>query len=181
MTPSRTPALRRLAVTVASAFWGLGLMGCNGASKPELGEASKEPSIAVVTVAGATYQASVTCYDAGAGSVAALGEGRDPVSGKDVQLYVQAFFQEPYLVLAVGDRLIEPTPTRPFDLSLVDGVIRGTDLQMVTDLDLATQQSTPVGVGTVTVTCRSFVAGLPSSFGQAGPRRALGTTTVATR
>jgi hypothetical protein len=94
---------------------------------------------------------------------------------------VQAFFQEPYLVLALGDRLIEPTPTLPLSLAFANGVIRGEDLHLVADLDLTTQQGTDMGLGSVTVTCKSFVPGLPSSFGEAAPRKALGATTTTTQ
>lgn len=176
-----TPTLRPVPALVAGlvAVVALGTGGCNGSSaKPTLAEPSADPSTAEVTVGETAYRVPVTCFDAGAGSVAALGEGRDPASGKAVQLYVQAFFQEPYLVLAVGDQLIEPTPDEPLDLRLEEGLITGRDIRFVTDLDLVTLASRALGSGTVTVRCRSYVGGLPSSFGAASPRRRLGTTTT---
>ena len=122
-----------------------------------------DPLDATVEIDGVRYEFTVTCVEQGAGEVLVVGTGTDPISGGEVELYLQAFLRDPYIALRHADgRLIEPALESMLDLYVQDDVIRASSIRFVSDLDLATGEAIEMGFGSVEVHCRSYDNELPS-------------------
>ena len=120
------------------------------------------PSEGTVEIGETHYQFAVTCQEQGAGEVVVVGAGDDPVSGGLVELYLQAFLGDPYVVLRLADgTLIEPSLESPLDLYLQDDVIRASAIRFVQDLDLDTGSATEVGFGELEIHCYEYSNELP--------------------
>ena len=149
----------------------LALPACSGGgAKPSLDARASSTTVAVVNgtivIGTNTYVFVMTCYAPGTGAVVAVGTGIDPVSGHPTRALVQAFFDDPYVGVTVGDKesVFEPTLAEPVDLSFADNVLSGNAIQFVRNLDLAARVGEPVGTGSVTVRCSSYNAGLPPGY-----------------
>ncbi|CAB4826524.1 MAG: hypothetical protein F2754_05275 [Actinobacteria bacterium] len=147
------------------------LAACSGGGvKPSLDARASSAAVAVangtIVIGTNTYVFVMTCYSPGTGAVVAVGAGIDPVSGHSTRALVQAFFDDPYVGVTVGDKesVFEPTLAEPVDLSFADNVVSGNAIQFVRNLDLASRVGEPVGTGSVTVTCSSYNAGLPPGY-----------------
>jgi hypothetical protein len=123
-------------------------------------------SRASVSIGAIVYEFRATCYDAGAGSVVAIGAGVEPGTGKPTRAVVQAFLADSYVGVTVGDRdaVFESSLDDPLTLGLDDGTIDATGLRFVRDLDLANGHSTVAGDGAVHVACASYAPGLPPGY-----------------
>ncbi len=109
------------------------------------------------------YQFEVTCQDRGAGDVIVIGVGDDPISGGQVELYLEASFVAPYIGLRLADgTLIEPSLDSQLDLYLQDDVIRASAIRFVRDLNLETGEATEVGFGEFEIHCYSYEREPPS-------------------
>lgn len=109
------------------------------------------------------YEFAVTCYDRGAGEVRAVGVGEDPISGGQVQLFVEASFIEPYVGLTLADGTnIDPSVDSQLDLYLQDDVIRASAIRFVRDLNYETGEATEVGFGEFEIHCYSYEREQPS-------------------
>ena len=150
----------------------LALPACSGSgAKPSLDASASSTTVAVangtIIIGTNTYAFVMTCYAPGTGAMVAVGTGIDPVSGHPTRALVQAFFDDPYVGVTVGDKesVFEPTLDEPIDLSFQDNVVTGTAIRFVRNLDLAARVGEPAGTGSVTVTCSSYSAGLPPGYG----------------
>ena len=109
------------------------------------------------------YEFEVTCYDRGAGEVRAVGVGDDPISGGQVQLFVEASFVEPYVGLTLADGTeIDPSLDSPLDFYVQDDVIRASAIRFVKDLNPETFEATEVGFGEFEIHCYSYEREPPS-------------------
>ena len=163
---------------LSAAAFAVGVGACNGSSdEPETPAdvLARGGSIARVTIATRTYDFEVTCYDAGAGSVIAVGTGVDvdPVTGitRDTRVFVQAFLGDSYVGVTVaspeaaagapGEEVYEAGLDDSFDLLLEDDVIASDDIQFVRNLDLTQGDGEPAGEGSLHVTCKKYEQGVP--------------------
>jgi hypothetical protein len=135
-------------------------------------------SIASVTIADVTYGFEATCYDAGAGSVIAVGTGSVPVTGteevRESRVFVQAFLGDPYVGVtiavtdpedgAVREEVFEAAIDESFDLLLEDDVIAADAIEFVRNMDLTSGQGEPAGQGSVRVTCGGYEQGAPEGL-----------------
>ncbi len=143
-----------------------------GGAKPSLDAAASSTTVAVpnatIVIGTTTYDFVMTCYAPGAGAVVAVGAGTDPISGHPTRALVQAFFNDPYVGVTIGDKesVFEPTLDEPIELTFQDDVVHGGAIQFVRNLDLAARVGEPVGIGSVTVTCSGYHAGLPPGYGK---------------
>lgn len=147
-------------------------VGCSGGSAHPSLEASPSsttpaPANGTVAIGEVTYEFAMTCYAPGAGAVVAIGNGTEPGTGRPTRALVQAFFRDPYVAVTIGDNatVYEPSLAEPVELFYQDDVVRGGGIQFVKNLDLSSRQGEAAGVGTVTVTCTSYKAGLPPGYG----------------
>jgi hypothetical protein len=165
-----------VALTVAFV---VGVDSCDGsADAPETPADVLERggSIAQVTIAGHEYDFEVSCYDAGAGSVVAVGTGTeyDPASGstRASRVFVQGFLGDPYIGVTLAapegadpatarDDVYEAALDESFDLLLEDGVIAVDGIEFVRNLDLTSGAGESVGQGSLRVTCNDFEPGVP--------------------
>jgi len=142
-----------------------------GGSKPSLDARASSTTVrepnATIVIGGTTYVFVMTCYAPGAGAVVAVGTGTDPVSSRPTRALVQAFFNDPYVGVTVGDKesVFEPTLAEPVELTFQDNVVHGADITFVRNLDIAARVGEPAGLGSVTVTCTDYHAGLPPGYG----------------
>ena len=163
--------MRRLAkVTGLTAV--LALSACSGGgAKPSLDASASSTTVAepngTIVIGTNTFVFVMTCYAPGTGALVAVGTGTDPVSGHPTRALVQAFFNDPYVGVTVGDKesVYEATLDEPIDLSFQDNVVTGTAIRFVRNLDLTARVGEPVGTGSVSVTCSSYSAGLPPGYG----------------
>jgi hypothetical protein len=168
-------------LVVATVGFAVGLESCDGGSDgPETPADVLERggSIARVAIGADTYDFEVTCYDAGAGSVLAIGTGTvwDPAAQLErrSRVFVQAFLGDPYIGVTVelpGDdeqvaheEVFEAAIDESFDLLLEDDVIQADDIEFVRNLDLTNGVSESVGTGSVHVTCNDFSKEIPPDF-----------------
>jgi hypothetical protein len=123
-------------------------------------------STATVTVRDATYQLATTCYDAGAGSVVAVGTGTEPGTDRPTHLLVQAFLTDSYVGLTIGahDLVYESTLDDALQLSLDAHLIVGTGIRFVRNLDLTSGRGEDAGEGAIRVECAEYAAGLPPGY-----------------
>jgi len=121
-------------------------------------------STAVVTIGPARYELDAICAAGGAGEIAVRVEGFD-VNGLPVVGQIQAFVGAPYIGLQVGEGeaavLFEPRFEGTLDFELVANVVEFAEVDFVTELDLATGEFVPAGIGTVRVECLEYVRELP--------------------
>ena len=123
-------------------------------------------SVGVVKVAEASYDITATCYAPGAGEVLAIGSAMTP-DGDRVELYLQAFLGAPYVGISVyGAQTItyEAAIDRPLTITYEADILRADDIDLVTDLDLASGDSIAAGTGSVVIECRSYESELPPGF-----------------
>jgi hypothetical protein len=157
----------------------LGLDACSGdddAPETQADVLARGGSIATVTIAEATYDFEVTCYDAGAGSVIAVGTGTVPdPSGeaRESRVFVQASLGDPYIGVTVeqsdpededgaaSEEVFEAAIDESFDLLLEDDVVAAGEIEFVRNMDLTTGEGEPAGVGSVRVTCGGYEQGGP--------------------
>ena len=143
----------------------------SGGAKPSLGASVRATGAAVsngtVVIGDTTFQFTMICYAPGAGSVVAVGTGTEPNTGRATRALVQAFFRDPYVGVTIGDNdtVFEPSLDEPIELFYRDDVVRGGAIQFVRNLDLQARAGTAAGIGSVTVTCSSYRAGLPPGYG----------------
>jgi len=123
-------------------------------------------SSAVVTIGPARYELDALCAAGGAGEIAVRLEGFD-ANGRPVVGLVQAFIGEPYIGLQVGEGdeavFFEPRFEGVLEFELVDNVVEFADVDFVTELDLATGEFVPAGLGTARVECLDYVRELPAT------------------
>lgn len=112
------------------------------------------------------YDFRATCYDAGAGSVVAIGAGVEPGTGKPTRALVQAFLADSYVGVTVGDREVvyESSLDDVLTLVLREHVIDASNIHFVRDLDLGQGAARPAGDGDVHVDCRSYEPGVPADY-----------------
>lgn len=118
-----------------------------------------------VEIGDTRYQFEVICQERGAGEVKVEGEGRDPVSGGVVKLFLLASLVDPYIGLRLEDgTLIEPSLAleSPLDLYVQNDVIRASAIRFVRDLDLETGTATEVGFGELEIHCYDYSNELPT-------------------
>jgi hypothetical protein len=135
-------------------------------------------SIAQVTIDAHAYDFEVTCYDAGAGSVIAVGTGVEVDSStgaeRSTRIFVQAFLGDSYVGLTISapedpadgeaaadDEVYEASLEDSFDLLLEDDVIRADNVQFVRNIDLTAGSGEPVGEGSLYVECGTYEQGVP--------------------
>ena len=122
-------------------------------------------SSAVVEIGPARYELEAVCAAGGAGEVEVALAGVD-VNGLRVVGLVRAFLGEPYIGLQVGEGddavLFEPRLEGVLPFDLVDGALDFPEVDFVTELDLATGEFVPAGIGSISVDCRGFVRELPA-------------------
>jgi hypothetical protein len=169
------------ALVVLTVAVAVGLEACGGGSDDAETPAEvleRGGSIARVTIDATAYDFEVTCYDAGAGSVVAVGTGlvADEATGveRSSRVYVQAFLGDPYvgvtLELPAGDggesreEVFEAALDESFDLLLEDDVIQADDIEFVRNLDLTSGAAEAAGTGSVHVTCSEYEQGVPQGF-----------------
>jgi hypothetical protein len=152
-----------LAIFVTTAASAVALGSCEGAPDgPETPADVLERggSIARVTIGADAYDFEVSCYDAGAGSIIAVGTGTsvDAATGveRDTRVLVQAFLGDPYIGITVEvppsgsdgettarEEVFEASLDDSIDLLLEDDVIAADGIEFVRNLDLT--QSGGVG------------------------------------
>jgi hypothetical protein len=147
------------------------LAACSGGpAKPSLDASASSTTVGgvngTIVVGATTYTFAMTCYAPGAGAVVAVGNGTDPVSGHPTRALVQAFFEDPYVGVTVGakESVYEPSLDQPVELSFQDDVVHGEGIKFVRNLDLTARVGEPAGLGSVTVTCAGYNAGLPPGY-----------------
>jgi hypothetical protein len=132
-------------------------------------------SIARVTIATRAFDFEVTCYDAGAGSVIAVGTGVDVDAAtgteRETRIFVQAFLGDSYIGVTVaspdaqagapGEEVYEAGLDDSFDLLLEDDMIASDDIHFVRNLDLTEGDGEPAGDGSLHVTCTRYEPGVP--------------------
>jgi hypothetical protein len=167
-------------VVVATGF-AVGLEACGGGSDDAETPAEvleRGGSIARVTVGDDAYDFEVSCHDAGAGSVVAVGTGTsfDPASGQTraSRVLVQAFLGDPYVGVTLSlppgedgearEEVFEAALDESFDLLLEGDTIQADEIAFVRNLDLATGAAEPAGTGSVRVTCNDFEKGMPTDL-----------------
>ena len=167
-------------VTVTGLAVGLG--SCDGgpdAPETPADVLERGGSIARVTIGADAYDFEVTCYDAGAGSVIAVGTGTvasPDGSERSTRIFVQAFHGDPYIGITIevpradggtadgsgaNEEVFEASLDDSFDLFLEDDVINAEDIKFVRNLDLTQGDGEPVGEGSVHVTCSDYEQGVP--------------------
>lgn len=134
-------------------------------SSSTLPEGAGAASSGTVRVGDRTFAFDGTCYDVGAGDALVVGAGLD-AAGDTFDVLVQAYFGEPYVVVALADGTrFEPALDAPLDLFFDADVVRGTGISFVSDLDPDTgAMGTPAGDGEVSVTCDGYVRGMPPGY-----------------
>src|SRR5262245_50098493 len=159
----------------------VGLEACGGGSDDDETPAEvleRGGSIARVTIGDDGYDFEVTCYDAGAGSVVAVGTGTvvDPVSGEErgSRVLVQAFLGDPYVGVTLEQpgadgedapaEVFEAALDDSFDLLLENNIIQADGIEFVRGLDLDTGAAESAGTGSVRVTCNDFEQGMPTDL-----------------
>lgn len=122
-------------------------------------------SSAVVEIGPARYELDAVCAAGGAGEVEVAVEGVD-VNGLRVVGLIRAFLGEPYIGMQVGEGddavLFEPRLEGVISFELVDDMLEFPEVDFVTELDLATGDFVPAGIGSVAVECLDFVRELPA-------------------
>lgn len=124
-------------------------------------------SVALITFAEGTFELDADCFriDAEHTIITALNSGGSPPR---VELYVQAFADQPYLGITVTDDegtvTYEPTLDRPPPIQRTADVYRIDDVALRADLDLRTGAGVDVGAGTVIVECDGYLDGPPPGF-----------------
>ncbi|MEZ5246674.1 MAG: hypothetical protein R2707_16365 [Acidimicrobiales bacterium] len=122
-------------------------------------------SSAIIEIGPARYDLDAVCAAGGAGEVEVAVKGLD-VNGLRVVGLIRAFLGEPYIGLQIGEGddavLFEPRLEGVLPFELVDDVLEFPEVDFVTDLDLATGEFVPAGIGSVTVECLGFVRELPA-------------------
>jgi len=116
----------------------------------------------VIEVAGERFELRFACLAEQPGEVLAVGIGESD-AGERVEAYVQAFAQEPYIGLLVGDRLLEAGLEQSLTVQVLDDTVTASDVAFVEDLDLDTGEGDAAGTGSVEVVCASFGGELPAS------------------
>ena len=121
--------------------------------------------VAMVQIGDVRYDFSVTCYEAGAGELVAIGTGTAP-DGGTADLLVEASVSAPYvgIHLEPSGTIVESALDQALHLVVQDDHIRGGAIFFVQDVDLATGVGTDVGVGDVDVACSSFERGAPPGY-----------------
>ena len=124
------------------------------------------PSAGVIVADGHDFDLAVTCHQAASGLVA-LGRGVHPESRAEVAAVVQVAPGEPYVGVVVdgteGVRY-EAALDAPLELTFDGERIRSGTVEFVADLDLATGEGDPVGVGRVDLRCDEVLDGLPDGW-----------------
>lgn len=122
-------------------------------------------SSAVIEIGPARYELDAICAAGGAGEVDVRVEGFD-VNGLPVVGLIRAFVAEPYIGLQVGDEgdavLFEPRLEGTLPFEFADDILEFAEVDFVTELDLATGEFVPAGIGSVTVECLDYVRELPA-------------------
>ena len=122
-------------------------------------------SSAIIEIGPARYELDAVCAAGGAGEVEVAVNGLD-VNGFRVVGLIRAFLGEPYIGLQVGEDdeavLFEPRLEGVLPFELVDDVLEFPQVDFVTELDLATGEFVPAGIGSVTVECLAFARELPA-------------------
>ena len=165
MIVRRRGRLRRAVVALAL------LAGCASAqeapvlSSSTLPEGAGAASSGTVRVGDRTFSFAGTCYDVGAGDALVVGAGVE-ADGETFDVLVQAFFGEPYVVVALADGTrFEPALDAPLDLFFDADLVRGTGIRFVTGLEPGSDTvGTPAGDGEVSVTCDGYVRGMPPGY-----------------
>lgn len=147
------------------------LAGCASAqeapvlSSSTLPEGAGATSSGTVRVGDRTFSFDGTCYDVGAGDALVVGAGVD-TDREPFDVLVQAFFGEPYVVVALADgSRFEPALDAPLDLFFDADLVRGTGIRFVTGLEPGGDTAgTPAGEGEVSVTCDGYVRGMPPGY-----------------
>lgn len=122
-------------------------------------EVSLEPeSVGLLTIDDRTFDLVADCFAPGAGEVLVL------AVGEDVEVYVEAFLESPYLAIQIDGWLLEPSIDRPLEFSIDGGIVRVGEVLLVRDLDLESEEFTAAGTGALVVECRTFLDELPESF-----------------
>lgn len=121
-------------------------------------------SSALIRIGPARYELDAICAAGGAGEIEVSVSGTD-VNGLPVIGYVRAFLGAPYVSLQVGEGddavLFEPRLEGVLPFDLTDTGVVFTEVDFVTDLELATGEFTPAGLGVVEVVCVDYVRELP--------------------
>jgi hypothetical protein len=165
MTTGAGRNLRRTVVALAL------VVGCASAQEAPVLSSSTLPDGAGATSAGTvrvgdrTFSFDGTCYDVGAGDALVVGAGVE-ADGATFDVLVQAFFGEPYVVVALADGTrFEPALDAPLDLFFDADLVRGTGIRFVTGLEPGSDTTgSPAGEGEVSVTCDGYVRGMPPGY-----------------
>jgi hypothetical protein len=138
-------------------------------SSSTLPEGAGAVSSGSVRVGDRTFTFDGTCYDVGAGDALVVGAGVGD-DGRTFDVLVQAFFGEPYVVVALADGTrFEPALDAPLDLFFDADVVRGTGISFVSGLEPGSDATgTPAGEGEVSVTCEGYVRGMPPGYDGVG-------------
>lgn len=122
-------------------------------------------SSAVIEIGPAVYELDAVCASGDPSEVEVAVNGLD-VNAKPVIGLIRAFEAEPYVGLQVaeGDEavLFEPRLEGVLLFEFDGERLEFVDVEFVTELDLATGESVPAGIGSIVVECRSFVRALPA-------------------
>jgi hypothetical protein len=173
----RSYAIGAIVLVAAGASVSIG--ACGGSSGPDTPAdvLARGGSIARVTIGARALDFVVTCHDAGAGSVIAVGTGTevdDEGHTRQTRLLVQAFLNDSYIGVTVGGdgqnetapapEVYEASLANVFDLVLEDDVIAADGIEFVRNLDLAQGSGESLGQGSLRVTCGSYEQGVPAGL-----------------
>jgi hypothetical protein len=133
--------------------------GCSGGTRPIL-DGSAIDSTATLVVGDVTYALNVACYAAG-DDLTAVGVGTDTASGKSVKGLIRGPARA-YIGLMFGDDdyIYEADAKVPLTIQRDGNRLVGGAIAFVRNIDLASADGAPVGVGSVLVECSSTTEGI---------------------
>lgn len=139
--------------------------GCSGATQSPLDAASAVDSTATLVVGEFTYALDVACYAMG-DDLTAVGVGTDAATGKQVKGLIRGPASA-YVGLMFGDDeyIYEADAKVPLTIERDGDRLIGADISFVRDIDLGSADGSWVGVGSVTVECRSTSAEVAPTLG----------------
>ncbi len=120
-------------------------------------------SDATITVQGQAWTFKVNCYRPLEGEVLVIGSGNNP-EGTPSEALVQVSAVDPYVGITSGDQIIEAALNDPLALTIEAGEIIGTDIAFVGDIDLTTGEGENLGLGSVAISCKSYIDAEPADF-----------------
>ena len=137
-------------------------LGCSGGTPSSVGAVD---STATLVIGDVTYALDVACYATGE-DLTAVGVGTDTTTGERVKGLIRGPASA-YVGLMFGDDeyIYEADAKVPLTIERDGDRLVGADISFVRDIDLASADSSSVGVGSVDVECRSTNVGVAPTLG----------------